>query len=103
MPKLSTSTDLINNSIEALKLLQNPSDKIVNKIKQVFPNCAPNEIIESWKESLGIMVAIANNRKECQWFAPLYPIDKAFTQNPTDTFEKIASNFKLEVNKTTKK
>ena len=38
MPKLSASTDVINNSIEALKVLQNPSDKIVNKIKQVFPN-----------------------------------------------------------------
>ena len=67
-----------------------------------LPNFAPNEIIESWKESLGIMVAIANNRKECQWVAPLYPIDKAFTQNPTDTLKKIASNFELAVNKITK-
>ncbi len=102
MPKLSASTDVINNSIEALKVIQNPSDKMVNRIKQVFTNFAPNEIIESWQESLGIMVAIANNRKECQWVAPLYPIDKAFTQNPTDILEKMASNFELAVNKITK-
>lgn len=69
---------------------------------KAFPSCEPKIIIDSWKEALGIMATIANNRDECQWVAPLYPIDKEFTRNPLDTLGDISRNFDLTVNKIAK-
>ncbi|MCP4346712.1 MAG: hypothetical protein GY795_14440 [Desulfobacterales bacterium] len=92
MPNISSSEDVIKYSVEAVKALENPGLQVYNMLKQSIPDADSKEILESWRESLGIMIAIADNREECKWFAPLYPIDKAFTKNPIYVSGKTAEN-----------
>ena len=89
----------IKYSEEALKVLISPTRELMDRFDEIFPGIDPLNIIESWNESLLIMGTIASNRDECQWFAPLYPSDKAFTKNPFDVLDTISKNVKTAIKK----
>lgn len=84
--KVAPSADVIKYSNEALTLLKKPSKKLFKRLKKVLPDVDPEAVLSSWKKSLDIMIAVASNRDTCEWFAPLYPNDEAFTKHPKDVF-----------------
>jgi hypothetical protein len=102
MPKKSSSEEVLNFTKEALKALVSPTDQLRARLKQIFPMNDPAKIIESWMESLLIMHSIASNRDECQWVAPLYPSDNAFTKNPTDFLDSMSKNIEKAIKKLNK-